>query len=126
VQLRQASGRARRARVGDRLEHLVVDDDPLHGPPRGLRVVGGDDRDRLALVADLVDGQHRLVGGARGRTDFSPGTSSWVSTAYTPGSFSASVMSMPTIRAYGCGLRSVAPHSMSSCPQVGGVGELAA
>ena len=49
-------------RVGDRLPDLVVDDDPRRGRPSGLRVVGGDQRHRLALVADDVDGQHRLVG----------------------------------------------------------------
>ena len=48
--------------VGDRLEHLVVDLDLGGRVAGGLRVVGGDDRDRLALVADLVPGQHRLVG----------------------------------------------------------------
>ena len=47
--------------VGERLELLVVDLDPLGGAARGLRVVGGDDRHRLALVADLAERQHRLV-----------------------------------------------------------------
>jgi hypothetical protein len=52
----------RRLRVGDRLPHVVVDQDPGGGQPGRLRVVGGHQRDRLALVADDVDGQHRLVG----------------------------------------------------------------
>ena len=76
-------------------------------------MVGGDDRDRLALVADLADGEHRLVGVLQA-VGFAPGTSSAVSTAYTPGVASAAVRSMPTIRARGCGLRSVAPHSIPS------------
>ena len=50
---------------------------------RGLRVVGGDDRDRLALVADLVQRQHGLVGDLE-PVILRPGTSSWVSTANTP------------------------------------------
>ena len=44
------------------VEHLVVDLDLRRGVARRLRVVGGDDRHRLALVAHLVEGQHRLVG----------------------------------------------------------------
>jgi hypothetical protein len=46
---------------------------------------------------------------------FSPGTSSWVSTATTPGNASAGATSSRVIRAYGCGLRNVAPHNMFSC-----------
>jgi hypothetical protein len=52
----------RGARVGDRLQHVVVDVDAGGGQPGGLRVVGGDQRHRFALVADDVEGQHRLVG----------------------------------------------------------------
>ena len=47
--------------VGQRLEHLVVDLDLLGRRARGLGVVGGDDRDRLALVADVLPREHRLV-----------------------------------------------------------------
>ena len=43
------------------VQHLVVDGDPGHRPPGGLRMVGGHDRDRLTLVAHLVAGEHRLV-----------------------------------------------------------------
>ncbi len=46
----------------DRGEHLVLDLDLLHRAPGGLRVVGRDQRDRLAVVPDPVDGQGRLVG----------------------------------------------------------------
>ncbi len=62
VQLRQRVVVRGPLRVDDRLQYLVVDDDALQRPPRGLRVVGGDQRDRLALVAHHADGQHRLVG----------------------------------------------------------------
>ena len=57
-----ASGRHRGLGVGQRLEHLVVDRDRVGGPARGLGVVGGDDRDRLALVADVAPREHGLVG----------------------------------------------------------------
>ena len=43
-----------RAGVGDRLEHLVVDLDAGAGAPRRLGMVGGDERDRLALVEHHV------------------------------------------------------------------------
>ena len=76
-------------------------------------MIGRDDHDRLALVADLVDGQHRLVLGLKAEC-LRPGTSSWVSTAATPGSRSAPVRSTARMRARGCGLRRVAPHSMSA------------
>ena len=49
-------------RVGDRVEHLVLDHDRVGRAAGGLRVVGGDDRDGLAGVAHLVDREHRLVG----------------------------------------------------------------
>src|ERR671934_1617963 len=45
---------------------------------------------------------------------FFPGTSAWVITAWTPGIRAAAATSMDTIRACGCGLRSVAPKSMPS------------
>ena len=76
-------------------------------------MVGGHDRDRLAGVAHLVDGQHRLVGDLK-PVVLLPGTSSCVRTAVTPAVASASPMSMLRIRARGCGLRSVTPQSMSS------------
>ena len=64
----QVAGRVQRVGVerllgvGDRLEHLVVDLDLGGRVAGGLGMVGGHDRHRLALVADLVEGQHRLVG----------------------------------------------------------------
>ena len=48
--------------VRDRRQRLVVDDDAGGGATGGLRVVGGDDRHRLAGVAHLVDREDGLVG----------------------------------------------------------------
>ena len=47
--------------VGDGLERLVVDDDPLGGAAGLLGMVGGDERDRLAEVPDAIDREHGLV-----------------------------------------------------------------
>ena len=47
--------------VDDGLERLVLDDDRLGRAPRLLGMLGGDERDRLAVVADAVDREHRLV-----------------------------------------------------------------
>ena len=44
------------------VELLVVDDDGRDRPPGGVRVVGGDRGDRLAVVAHHVVREHRLVG----------------------------------------------------------------
>ena len=55
------------------------------GAARLLGVLGGDDRDRLAEVADAVDREHRLVGELEAVASSAPGTSSCVSTAWTPG-----------------------------------------
>ena len=48
--------------VDDRLERLVRDADPLGRAPGLFRVLGGHERDGLAVVADAVDREHRLVG----------------------------------------------------------------
>ncbi len=48
-------------RVDDELERLVVDPDPFRRAPRLLGMLGGDERDRLAEIADAVEGEHRLV-----------------------------------------------------------------
>ena len=45
---------------------------------------------------------------------FSPGTSSWVRTARTPRAARAADVSIPRMRADGCGLRSVTPNSIPS------------
>ena len=48
--------------IDDELERLVLDDDRLGGAARLLGMLGGDERHRLAEVADAVDREHRLVG----------------------------------------------------------------
>ena len=45
------------------VEHVVVDGDRGDGTAARFLVVGGDDGDRLADVAHVVAGEHRLVGG---------------------------------------------------------------
>ena len=57
---RRLLGRALHLR--DRLEHLVLDADGRGGTPRLLRLLGGDERHRLAVVADAVGGEYGLVG----------------------------------------------------------------
>jgi hypothetical protein len=47
--------------VDDRVERLVLDTDALGGAARLLRVLGRDDRNRLAEVADPLEREHRLV-----------------------------------------------------------------
>ena len=48
--------------VDDRRQLLVLHDDLVERTTGDLRVVGGDDRDGLALVPHLVEGEHRLIG----------------------------------------------------------------
>ena len=48
--------------IDDELERLVLDDDRLGRAARLLGMLGSDERDRLAVVADAVDREHRLVG----------------------------------------------------------------
>jgi hypothetical protein len=48
--------------VGHRLQRLVGDADGRGRAPRLLRLLGGDDGDGLAEVADAVDREHGLVG----------------------------------------------------------------
>ena len=47
--------------VGERSQHLVLDDDRLQCPPARLGVVGSDRGDRLADVAHDVAGEDRLI-----------------------------------------------------------------
>ena len=49
--------------IDDRVERLVVHHDRLGRPSGDLGMVGRDDRDRFAQVANLAVGQHGLVGG---------------------------------------------------------------
>lgn len=51
-------------RVGHRVERLVLDDDGGGGHARGVRVVGGDGGDGLAVVAYDLGGEDRAVGRA--------------------------------------------------------------
>ena len=57
-----ASGRIAASASVERLQHVVLDPDRVGGVARGLGMVGGDDRDRLALEADVAPREHRLVG----------------------------------------------------------------
>ena len=78
---------------------------------RLLGMLGGDDRDRLAEVAHAVDREHRLVGELE-PVGLLPGTSSCVSTACTPGMRERRrEVSIATMRACACGLRSVCPRA---------------
>ena len=74
-------------------------------------MLGRDDRDRLAEVADAVDREHGLVRELE-PVRLPPGTSACVSTACTPGIVSAAEMSIERMRACACGLRSVWPQSI--------------
>ena len=47
--------------VDDRLEQLVLDPDRGGGAARLLGLLGGDERDRLAVVADAVAREHGLI-----------------------------------------------------------------
>ena len=101
--------------VEQRLEHLVLDDDRGQRPPARLGVVGGDGGDRLADVAHDVGGEHRLVLARSARTSACPGTSSAVMIAVDAGDPPRrATVDATTMRAYGCGERSVAPHSAPS------------
>ena len=112
-----APGARAASALGERRLGRVVDGDEPRRPAGGLGVVGGHDRHGLALVAHPV--RSRAPAGRRSpcRTSARPGTSSWVSTARTPGTASAAPVSIPRMRALGCGLRSVAPQSIPSRPR---------
>ena len=66
--------------IDDELERLVLDDDRLGRAACLLGMLGGDERDRLAEVADAVDREHRLIRELE-PVGLLPGTSSCVSTA---------------------------------------------
>ena len=48
--------------VRDDGERLVLDDDRLGGTTRLLGMVGGNQRDRLTVIAHAIDREHRLIG----------------------------------------------------------------
>ena len=103
---------SRRSMSVDRLERLVLDEDRAR--PRGAPARGA--RPRRARPARRSSGRGRSRARAgrrtRARSASRPGTSSWVSTAWTPGSVTASEMSIATMRACACGLRTVWPQSI--------------
>ena len=116
---------SRLLRVGERLQRLVGDDDGGGGPAGGLPVVGGHHADRLAPEAHLAVGQDGLVlvllPEAAVARDVG-GDQGGVHPGYGQGG--GDVDGDDAGRGGG-GLRTVAPHSMRSWLQVGGVGELA-
>ena len=61
MQRRRVRGEGR-ARVGQGRQNLIVGLDPGDRAAGRFRVIGRHQRYRLALVPDLVDGQHRLIG----------------------------------------------------------------
>ncbi len=83
--------RRRRLHVVDGRQRLVLDDDRARRRARLLERLRGHDRDGLAVVADAVDREHRLVGELEPVGLAAPGTSACVSTACTPGRSSAAV-----------------------------------
>ena len=75
-----------------------------------LGLVGGDDRDRLAVVADPVDRQHRLVRELE-PVGLRPGHVLVGQHRVDPGIASASRRRSRAIRAWACGLRTVCPRA---------------
>jgi len=54
MQLRQGLVVGGAFRIGDRLQYVVVDADLLERLPSGLRMVGGDQRDRFSLIPHQI------------------------------------------------------------------------
>ena len=104
----------RRLRVEQRFEHLVRRRRWRRAP--GGTSPGGRRRRRRPARRRSARGRWRTPAGRRrsARTSGCPGTSSAVSTVATPGIASAVDTSIDTMRAYGCGERSVAPHAAPS------------
>ena len=74
-------------------------------------MLGGDDRDRLAEVEDAVDREHRLIGELE-PVGLLPGHVLVREHRVHAAIESASEMSIETMRACACGLRSVWPQSI--------------
>ena len=115
----------RALRVDDRLERLGSrrrSSRPRAEPARGARR-----RPARRARRSSARGRSRAPAGrrTRARSVSLPGTSSCVSTAWTPGMPSAAETSIPAISACACGLRTVWPQSMSASHEVARVGELA-
>ncbi len=100
--------------VDDKRQHLVLDldrPDGVDGLQRGLR---GDGGDLLALVAAVgVEEPAGRTGHAASTTGMSAPGDSPVSTARTPGIFSALLVSIFRTLAWACGQRRMAPCSIS-------------
>ncbi len=111
--------------VGDRLERLVVDADPLGGAARLLRMLGGDERDRLAVVEDAVDREHRLVGELEAVELLARHVVVREHGVHAGHRHAPRRCRSTTMRACACGLRSVWPQSIPGDDQVARVGELA-
>ena len=94
------------ARIHVGVELLVLDVDELEGRVGRVLVHRGHGRDLVADEADLVHGQRGLVRGPRNDAVLDRQVLP-VITARTPGSASARLVSMETIRAWAWGLRSV-------------------
>ena len=104
-------GVERRLHVHDRRQRLVVDLDELAAARGCSRRVGGDERDRLARVADDLLGEHRLVGDLEPERPLARKVLG-EQTAATPGLRSAPEGSIERIRAEAWGLRTVTPQSI--------------
>ena len=76
-------------------------------------MVGGDDRERLALEPDLAAGEHRLVGDLEA-VALAAGHVVVGEHRVDAGQRRAAAVSIAPIRARGTVARSVAPHSMPS------------
>ena len=121
--------------VDDRLERLVVDDHRADGVGRLVAAVGHDDRDDVAHVARPVDGDREVlrvlhvVGDRPGARHRAPprrrARSAPVRTASTPGRARASDASMPVMRAWAYGLRTMAEPAGAGDDEVVDVATLA-
>ena len=116
-----AIGVDRRRAAGDRLlgveQRRRAPRTRRRSPPRPAGTSrGGRRRRRRSARRRSARSRRRTPAGRRrsARTSACPGTSSAVSTAWTPGIASAGDVSIDTMRAYGCGDRSVAPHTAPS------------
>ena len=99
--------------VREGLEDLVLHLDPLRRPAGLLGVLGGDDGHRLAQVPDLLGGQHRLVGELEAVRLLARDVAGQEHGVDAGREAPRRCRSSGSWRA-GCGLRTVAPHSMPS------------
>ena len=88
-------------------------------------MLGGDERDRLAEVADAVDREHGLIGELEAVGLLARARPRASAPRARPAIETASEMSIETMRACACGLRSVWPQSIPAAIEVARVRELA-